>query len=168
MKTPEEVQTEMMSQLFRSKSGEYKKLNESVEYHDNAKKNKHEDVSASFPCTFPDYLLLFQPSTLTNQDPSELLASLEKALSEKSDNLEFEQSLHSLITLVIGMFTSSPHWLVRDKALKCLRLMNQKLGNQSIDKHAKALISCRKQRKVLKNLLTPVKPPCFTLCPDEI
>ncbi|UMM15571.1 hypothetical protein L5515_012962 [Caenorhabditis briggsae] len=138
MKTPEEVQTEMMSQLFRSKSGEYKKLNESVEYHDNAKKNKHEDVS---------------PSTLTNQDPSELLASLEKALSEKSDNLEFEQSLHSLITLVIGMFTSSPHWLVRDKALKCLRLMNQKLGNQSIDKHAKALISCRKQRKVLKNLL---------------
>ncbi|KAF1763690.1 hypothetical protein GCK72_003635 [Caenorhabditis remanei] len=135
----EKIQTKMMSEYFRSKAREHKKLKKVM---DKAEKNKKSVVETRQP---------FQPLTSPTADPCDVLHSIETKLMDNQNDSELIGIMDFLIPVVIGMFTSSPHWLVRDKAIDCLRSINRKMGRSLIDKHLNTV--SKKQKVVLENLL---------------
>lgn len=135
MRTPEEIQTEMMAEMIRVKVGELKSLEKAMLVE--PRKVERKKVTPSLP----------------TQDPSTVLNSLEKLLTSSLDDVELLRSLDLLVPLLIGMSTSSSHWLVRDKAIECLSLIRRKMGIQLVEKHLKEVIPERRQRKILKEMI---------------
>ncbi|CAL2031042.1 unnamed protein product [Caenorhabditis brenneri] len=87
----------------------------------------------------------------THEAASGALARISLMLEENRNDEELLRNMDLLIPVVIGMFTTSTHWLVRDKALECIRLIHRKMGQPMIDKHLKS--APRHSRILLERLL---------------
>ncbi|CAI2326985.1 unnamed protein product [Caenorhabditis sp. 36 PRJEB53466] len=64
---------------------------------------------------------------------------------------EIVESMRLLIPAVLRLYTSSPSWLIRDRALECLRLAQEKLGKEFVKEHLEAISD--EKRTVLERAL---------------
>uniref|UniRef100_A0A1I7UFQ3 GRIP domain-containing protein n=1 Tax=Caenorhabditis tropicalis TaxID=1561998 RepID=A0A1I7UFQ3_9PELO len=85
MKTEEEIQTEMMMEMFRSKDKEVKKLRSVL-------KEKEEKIEKTIP----------------PRDPSETLLLISMMLTKNNDDRELIKSMDLLIPIIIGVRLTPP------------------------------------------------------------